>query len=179
MVMRRRSLAILAVLAAGAATLPARTGAAASVAGTTPSPAPTQGADMTSTARGTFDVQLQALEPYNRDPDAKIARMAIDKRFHGDLEGTGKGEMISAGNPAQGSAGYVAIERVTATLHGRSGSFVLQHDATITHGTPYLHIVVVPGSGTGALAGIEGSMNIKIDAGNHSYAFDYRLPAAR
>jgi len=168
--MRARSLGILALVLAGAVTLGTRSGAA-------PAPAaPTEAEPMTFTAHGSFEVQLKPLEPYNRDPDAQIARMSIDKQFHGDLEATSKGEMISAGTVAKGSAGYVAIERVTGTLQGRSGSFVLQHDATMTRGSPYLHIVVVPDSGTGALAGIDGTMNIRIDAGHHSYEFAYRLP---
>lgn len=141
----------------------------------TPSAPPTAGATMTH-ARGSFEVSLKPLDPYNRSPDAELARRAIDKQFHGDLEATSQGEMLSAGTPTRGSAGYVAIERVTGTLAGRSGSFTLQHNATMTRGTPYLNIIVVPDSGTGQLAGLSGTMNIIIADGKHSYDFEYSLP---
>lgn len=127
-------------------------------------------------AKGPFDVKLQALEPYNRDEGAALGRRSIDKRFHGDLDATSQGEMLSAGGNVQGSAGYVAIERVTGTLQGRSGSFTLQHFATMTRGVPHLQIVVVPDSGNGELANLSGSMKIVIaEGGEHSYEFDYEL----
>lgn len=131
---------------------------------------------MTKHAAGTFDVQLAPLSPYNTAPDAKLARMSIDKQFHGDLEGTSRGEMLSAMTATQGSAGYVAIERVSGTLGGRSGNFVLQHNATMTRGAPELDIIVVPDSGTHALLGLTGKMRIIIADGRHSYEFDYTLP---
>jgi hypothetical protein len=127
-------------------------------------------------AEGTFDVKIHSLPPYNTSPDAKLARMSIDKHFHGDLEATSQGEMLSAGTDIKGSAGYVAIERVTGTLNGRSGGFVLQHNATMTRGAPYLNIVVVPDSGTGELVGINGILHIIIDKGKHSYEFQYSMP---
>ena len=127
-------------------------------------------------ADGTIDVKINSLPPYNTSPDAKLARMSIDKQFHGDLEATSQGEMLSAGTHIKGSAGYVAIERVTGTLNGRSGGFVLQHNATMTRGTPYLNIVVVPDSGTGELVGINGTLHIIIDKGKHSYEFQYSMP---
>ncbi|HEY8012152.1 MAG TPA: DUF3224 domain-containing protein [Rudaea sp.] len=130
---------------------------------------------MKNHAVGSFDVQLQALDVYNKDVGASLARMSIDKQFHGDLDALSKGEMLSAMGSVKGSAGYVAIERVTGTLHGRSGSFVLQHNATMTRGEPYLNIVVVPDSGSGELAGLSGTMNIIIADGKHSYEFDYAL----
>jgi hypothetical protein len=129
-------------------------------------------------ASGSFDVKLNPLEPYNRTEDAKLGRLSIDKQFHGDLEATSQGEMLSAGTVTPGSAGYVAIERVTGTLAGKSGSFVLQHSATLNRGTPTLNISVVPDSGTEGLTGISGTMNIIIEGGKHSYEFDYTLPAA-
>jgi hypothetical protein len=129
-------------------------------------------------ASGSFDVKLNPLEPYNRTEDAKLGRLSIDKQFHGDLEATSQGEMLSAGTVTSGSAGYVAIERVTGTLAGKSGSFVLQHSATLNRGTPTLNISVVPDSGTEGLTGISGTMNIIIEAGKHSYEFNYTLPAA-
>ena len=126
-------------------------------------------------AIGAFDVKIGTLPQYNTSEGAKLARMSIDKQFHGDLEATSQGEMLSAGTDTKGSAGYVAIERVTGTLNGRSGGFVLQHNATMTRGAPYLNIVVVPDSGTGELAGLTGKMHIVIDKGKHSYEFEYTL----
>jgi Protein of unknown function (DUF3224) len=128
-------------------------------------------------AAGTFDVKINPLAPYNTSADAKLARMSIDKQFHGDLEATSQGEMLSAGTDIKGSAGYVAIERVSGTLDGRTGGFVLQHNATMTRGTPYLNIVVVPDSGTGELLGLSGAMHIIIDKGKHSYEFQYSISA--
>ena len=128
---------------------------------------------MMSRAVGTFHVTINSLAPYNTSADAKLARMSIDKEFHGDMEATSQGEMLSAGTDTKGSAGYVAIERVTGTLDGRSGGFVLQHNATLTRGVPYSNIVVVPDSGTGELMGLGGTMNLVIDKGKHSYEFHY------
>jgi len=135
---------------------------------------------MNQHARGPFDVTLNPLKPDNAPAErAGLGRMSIDKRFHGDLEATSAGEMLAAGTAVAGSAGYVAMERVSGTLHGRSGTFVLQHNATMTRGTPYLNIVVVPDSGTGELVGLAGTMTIEIaEGGKHSYAFDYELPSA-
>ena len=130
---------------------------------------------MTTHAKGSFDVKLNTLEAYNQTAGAKLARMSVDKQFHGDLEATSQGEMLSAMGEVKGSAGYVAIERVSGTLHGRHGSFVLQHNATMTRGTPYLNIIVVPDSGSGELTGLTGKMNIIITDGKHSYEFDYSL----
>lgn len=129
-------------------------------------------------ATGTFDVKLAPL-PFRDDvAGAPLGRMSLDKRFHGDLDAGSKGEMLSAGAPATGSAGYVAVELVSGTLHGRGGTFILQHSATMARGVGRMTIVVVPSSGTGDLAGIEGSMTIEIDGGRHSYIFEYTLPAA-
>ena len=106
--------------------------------------------------------------------------MSIDKQYHGDLEGTGKGFMLSsAATIVKGSGGYVAMERVTGTLKGRTGTFILQHSGTMTRGVPQLMISVVPDSGTGQLMGLAGTLAIKIDEGKHSYEFAYTLPGAR
>lgn len=126
-------------------------------------------------ASGTFEVKLAPIEPYNRTPDAGLGRMSIDKVFEGDLQASSQGEMLSAGSPQSGSAGYVAVERVTGALHGRRGSFALQHSATMHRGAFSLSITVVPGSGTGALDGLSGTMNVIIADGRHSYEFDYEL----
>jgi hypothetical protein len=131
------------------------------------------------TAKGAFDVKLapQTLEEAVADP--LLARMLIDKQFHGDLDATSKGQMLSAGTAEKGSAGYVAIEKVSGKLGGKSGSFVLQHNATMNRGKPSLDISVVPDSGIGELVGISGSMSIDIASdGAHSYTFDYKLPIA-
>ena len=125
-------------------------------------------------ATGPFDVKLTPQEDKSADP--LLPRMTIDKQFHGDLEATSKGQMLSAATSVKGSAGYVAIERVTGTLQGRTGSFVLQHTGTMTRGTPQLTITVVPDSGTDQLEGITGKMTIHIAAdGKHSYDFAYTL----
>lgn len=129
---------------------------------------------MTHRASGTFDVKLtpQANEPAE---DADLGRMLIDKQFHGDLAATSKGQMLSAMTAVKGSAGYVAIEKVSGALHGRTGSFVLQHSGTMTRGTPGLSITVVPDSGTNQLAGLTGKMTINIVEGKHFYEFEYTL----
>ena len=129
---------------------------------------------MTAHASGTFDVKLgpQALSETAADPT--LGRMSIDKQYHGDLEGTAKGEMLTAGS-GEGSGAYVAVERVTGKLKGRSGSFSLQHRGVMTRGTPDLLITVVPDSGTGELEGLSGKMDIIIEGGKHSYVFEYTL----
>lgn len=127
-------------------------------------------------ATGTFEVKLVPLTSDEQGKNAFLGRMSIDKQFHGDLDGTSKGEMMTAGDVAKGSAGYVALEQVTGTLQGRSGTFILQHSATMTRGTPQLSITVVPDSGTGQLEGISGTMNIKITESKHFYDFEYTLP---
>ncbi|MGB7435057.1 MAG: DUF3224 domain-containing protein [Candidatus Acidiferrum sp.] len=131
---------------------------------------------MTQHATGPFDVKLTSIDPAFKTEDNSIGRMSIDKQFHGDLEATSKGEMLSASTSTKGSAGYVAIEQVTGTLHGRSGTFILQHNATMDRGAPHLNIIVVPDSGTGQLTGLSGTMTIIIKDGKHSYDFAYTLP---
>ena len=126
---------------------------------------------MTRQATGTFVVKLTPQEC----GAPTIGRMALDKRFSGDLEGTSQGEMLAAGTDVKSSAGYVALERVTASVHGKSGTFVLQHNGTMDRGTPRLSIAVVPDSGTGELTGVQGTMSIEIAGGVHSYVFDYRI----
>ena len=127
-------------------------------------------------AAGTFEVKLKPQTDENVG-DPTIGRMSLDKQFHGDLEGTSKGFMLASGAAiVKGSGGYVAMERVTGTLKGRSGSFVLQHSGTMTRGIPQLSVTVVPDSGTGQLEGIAGTLAIKIADGKHSYEFAYTLP---
>ncbi len=126
---------------------------------------------MTSHANGTFEVKLGPLATEEK----ALGRMSIDKQFHGDLEATSKGEMLAAMTNVKGSAGYVAMERVNGTLHGRTGAFVLQHSGTMTRGTPQQSVTVVPDSGTDQLAGLTGKMTIIIADGKHSYNFEYEL----
>ena len=129
---------------------------------------------MTSHASGAFEVKLS---PQDTD-DKALGRMSIDKQFHGDLEALSKGQMLTAGTEVKGSAAYVAIERISGTLHGRSGSFVLQHNGTLNRGAAQQSITVVPDSATGQLQGLAGTMTIRIADGKHFYDFEYTLAAA-
>jgi hypothetical protein len=126
---------------------------------------------MTVHVSGNFDVTMTP------EPDAFPARQRLAKRCHGALAATGEGQMLAFISEVRGSAGYVAIERVTGTLDGREGSFVIQHDGLMNRGAPTLVIHVVPDSGTGALTGLAGRMGIRIEGGQHFYDFDYTLPA--
>ena len=130
---------------------------------------------MTTHATGTFTVKLTPQTLADKAAPAALGRMSIDKQFQGDLGGASKGEMLTGGAIAKGSAGYVAMEQVQGTLNGRSGSFILQHSGTMTRGEPQLSVTVVPDSGTGQLAGLSGRMTITIAAGKHSYDFEYTL----
>jgi hypothetical protein len=127
-------------------------------------------------ATGSFDVTMTPLPMHAGDPT--LGRRALAKVFHGDLEATGDGEMLTAGSELQGSGVYVAVERVTGTLHGRSGSFALHHVGVMTRGAPSLAIGIVPDSGTEQLAGIAGTLAIRIVDGKHFYDLDYTLPPA-
>ncbi len=133
---------------------------------------------VTNRASGTFEVELNPQVPDDKVGDASVGRMSIDKQFHGDLEATSKGQMLTVMTDVKGSAGYVAMERVTGTLHGHSGTFALQHSGTMTRGAQGLTVTVVPDSGTGELIGIAGKMTIDIVDGKHSYGFEYTLVEA-
>lgn len=133
------------------------------------------GVPVTKHAAGTFDVTVTPQKDEGVG-DPTIARMAIDKRYHGDLDGTGLGQMLAGMGEVKESGVYVAIERVKGTLHGRSGSFSVHHLGVMDRGTQRLVITVVPDSGTGDLAGITGTMAIEIKGGAHYYTFDYSLP---
>lgn len=130
-------------------------------------------------AEGTFEVKNFPLGSDEAVTGTGIGRFGLDKQFHGDLEGTSKGEMLGAGNPATGTAGYVAIEQFTGTLNGRTGSFALQHFGTMEENKFDLLVKVVPGSGTEDFIGISGIMTIAIANGKHSWHFDYTLPGQR
>jgi len=140
----------------------------------TPAPSPSG----TLHAKGTFDVKLTPQGENDKRDGATTARMTADKQYHGDLEGTGKGEMLSALSDIKGSGSYVAIERVSGTLNGRRGTFVLDHRGRMTRGAQQLEINVVPDSGTGELTGITGKMAITIADGKHSYEFEYTIVGA-
>ena len=129
---------------------------------------------MTHHAHGTFTVEVKPLTPA---PAEGISRYSINKQLHGDLEGSTQGEMFSAGDPKHGHAGYVAIERVTGTLEGKHGSFVLQHLATMDANGPQMKVQVVPGSGTDGFTGIAGTFAITVAGGQHSYVLDYEWSA--
>ena len=133
---------------------------------------------MDTIASGSFVVKLTPQPAQDEVIGSFLGRLAIDKQFHGELAGTSRGEMLAAGTEVKGSAGYVAIERVTGTLQGRSGSLVLLHSGSMTRGEGKLNVTVVPDSGTGQLKGLAGSMAIDIVEGQHLYQFQYTLDAA-
>ena len=127
-------------------------------------------------ASGSFDIKM-APQPVTEEEKKTISvRMTSDKQFHGDLEGTSTGEMLGVFTAVKDSAGYVAMERVTGKLNGRTGTFILQHSSTMERGKQQQSITVIPDSGTDQLAGLAGSMIIKITDGKHLYEFDYTLP---
>jgi flagellar basal body rod protein FlgG len=126
-------------------------------------------------AAGPFDVKLMPQPP---GEDAVLGRLNLDKKFHGDLEATSKGQMLAFSSSVKDSAGYVAMEQVVGTLHGRQGTFVLQHSGTMTRGNGQLVVGVVPDSGTDELVGLSGSMRIDIAGGKHAYVFEYAIAGA-
>lgn len=130
---------------------------------------------MTTQAKGAFDIKGTPHPATDMAEGLNVGRMTFRKRFHGDLEGTSVVEMLGVMDKALGSGGYVALERITGALAGRSGSFVMQHSSTMTRGKPTQSITVVPDSGTGELTGIAGTMTIDIVDGKHFYVFDYTL----
>jgi len=127
-------------------------------------------------ARGSFTVALQPQSVADSTIGGTISRFSAHKQFEGDLTGTSVGEMLGARSAVDGSAGYVAIEVVTGTLQGRTGTLVLQHSGTMGHGSQRLVITIVPDSGTGQLTGIAGTMAIKIVGKQHFYDLEYSLP---
>ena len=131
---------------------------------------------MPRTAQGSFQVKTAPLPADDATAATSIGRFSLDKVYHGDLDAASAGEMLTAGNPTNGTAGYVAIEQVTGTLHGKNGSFALQHFGTMQAGNFNLNVRVVPGSGTGDLEHIAGTLAITINAGQHSYSLEYTLP---
>lgn len=128
------------------------------------------------TARGTFDVKVIPQAP-DDTTGGPFGRLFLDKQFHGDLEGVSRGQMLGAMSAVEGSGGYVALEQVTGTLKGRSGSFILQHNGSMRKNVPTMHVTVVPDSGTDQLQGLEGTMTIVIEGGKHSYELEYTIAA--
>jgi hypothetical protein len=131
---------------------------------------------MANHATGTFEVKLTPEE--DKSGETVVGRMTIDKQFQGGIEGTSKGLMVMASTPVQGSAGYVALEKVTGSVEGRTGTFYLQHNGIMNRGQGQLTIVVIPDSGSGELTGLIGSFTIKIDNGKHFYDFEYSINEA-
>jgi hypothetical protein len=133
---------------------------------------------MTGHATGTFEVKMTP-HPRDDDPTAHaVGRMSLEKQFHGALVATSHGEMLAVGTSVKDSAGYVAMEIISGTLDGRSGTFALQHSGTMNRGEPSLSVTVVPDSGTGDLSGLTGRMAVHVASGRHSYELDYALPDA-
>ncbi len=131
---------------------------------------------MTMRASGPFKVTMEPQTQDEASGGPVPGRLLLDKEFHGDLEATSKGQMLTALTETEGSAGYVAIERVSGTLGGRSGTFALQHSGVMTRGAQQLTITVVPDSGTGQLVGLAGNMEINIVGSEHLYSLEYTLP---
>jgi hypothetical protein len=129
-------------------------------------------------ATGSFEVSLQPLSNAEVSSDALLGRILLTKKFSGDLAASARGQMLSAGTSTKGSAGYVAIDHVTGTLDGRSGSFLLQHSGSMQRGVPTLSIKVIPDSGTEGLAGIAGTLSINVVDGKHFYDFLYSFPTS-
>ncbi|MBB6486892.1 DUF3224 domain-containing protein [Rhizobium lusitanum] len=127
---------------------------------------------MKNEATGTFDVKLAPVG----GGEGPIGSMSINKTFHGDLQGTSVGQMLAFRSSVEGSAGYVAMERVTASLNGRQGTFTLQHSGLMDKGAQSLTVAVVPDSATEGLTGLAGTMNIVVTSGQHDYQFRYTLP---
>ncbi len=128
-----------------------------------------------SIATGTFVLQMKMEPGLDLGDGAQTGSFRFDKQFSGALEATSVVQMISAGNPASGSAAYVAIERIAGTLDGRSGSFMTCHRGIMDGGAVSLEVDIVPGSGSEGFEGIRGKMTIRIDAGVHHYELDYSL----
>lgn len=133
---------------------------------------------MTQHATSTFEVKMQPQGDGDLAEGSSLGRMSLEKRFSGDLEASGKGEMLAARSDVPTSAAYVAIERVSGSLHGHEGSFALVHKGVMTKEAQSLVIEVVPDTGTGQLKGLTGTLGIRIEDGRHYYDFEYSLPGA-
>ena len=132
---------------------------------------------MTNHSKGTFDVKVTP-QPADEAAGGPFGRLFLDKQFHGDLDAHSNGQMLASGTGAENSGAYVALERVSGALHGRRGSFVLQHNGTMSKGVASMTVTVVPDSGTEELTGLAGKMTIIIADGKHSYEFEYTVGGA-
>jgi hypothetical protein len=130
------------------------------------------------TARGRFEVRRSPQGPLDLGSDAKAMHLRFDKTFEGPLTATSVVHMIAVGACVEGSAGYVAVERIDGRLDGREGAFAAMHFGVMDRGTPSLRIEVVPDSGEGQLEGLTGTLAIDIVDGEHFYTFDYDLTGA-
>lgn len=130
-------------------------------------------------ANGSFEVKMMPMAAEAGVGDPSVCRMNLHKTFHGELNAVGSGQMLALRTATEGSAGYVALERVSGTLHGKVGSFALQHRGVMTRGAPELLVTIVPDSGTDELMGISGQLEIEIKDGKHFYALEYDLPESR
>ena len=130
---------------------------------------------MPTHAEGSFDVTIT---PQDSSSDSAVARMLLYKEFHGDLEAIAHGEMMAASEPLTGAGVYVALDRVTGTLHGRSGSFLIAHRGIGNAEGQELSIINVAGTGTGQLTGITGTVGIEIADKKHFYRMEYELPSS-
>lgn len=126
-------------------------------------------------AKGSFEVKMTGDPPYDVVDGVSLSRARFDKRFSGALDARSEVQMLAARTPQEGSAGYVAVERIVGSLNGKSGSFVVLHMGLMGGGREELRVEIVPDSGTGALAGITGTMRIEVVEGQHRYALDYTL----
>jgi hypothetical protein len=124
-------------------------------------------------AKGSFEISADMEPPYDTVQGVTLGRATFKKQFVGPLSGTSHVQMLAARTPVEGSAGYVALERVSGTLAGKAGTFVLQHSGTMNRRTQTLVVSVVPDSGTEALQGLSGRMSIDIVDGKHYYDFEY------
>ena len=132
---------------------------------------------MQNIAKGTFEVKATPVAGEGDGQDPLMGRLVLDKEFKGDLEAKSMGQMLAAQTEVKGSAGYVAVEKVTGSLKGLTGSFVFLHKGTMNAGSQELSVTVVPDSGTGQLKGLSGSLKIIIEGGKHFYEFNYELPS--
>lgn len=127
-------------------------------------------------AKGEFEVEVTPRDLDGPAEDPSLSRLTLVKKLTGDLVATGHGQMLAAGGPEQSAGAYVAIERITGTLNGIEGSFVLMHRGTMDESGYHMEVTVVPGSGTGGLEGLSGTFEIILEGGKHLYEFEYRLP---
>ena len=127
-------------------------------------------------AIGSLTVTMTPLNANVYDGCTTTSQMLLEKQYFGDLAGAGTGPMLSAMTDTEGSGAYVAMERLSGTLQGKQGSFVVQHAGTMSGGVDELSIRIVPDSGSGELAGIVGTMAIRTEKGNQYYELHYRLP---